>query len=165
MTTKLLIDRELLEQVASEFEHDNDRYMLGRELRKVLDTPRQPEGEGVGVVAYMDHHDTLSHDAPRTAHFALMTVAQHQRLMAAEIQKRFDGNEQSSREHREELAQRDAKLAGVVEALRSKFPLIDPNKPYPINENLHHIEWHLMRERERLHKTIDAALAAAGVDV
>ena len=40
MTTKLLIYRELLEQVASEFEHDNDRYMLGRELRKVLAAPQ-----------------------------------------------------------------------------------------------------------------------------
>ena len=44
--TDVLIKRELLEQVASEFEHDNDRYMLGRELRKVLDAPRQPEGGG-----------------------------------------------------------------------------------------------------------------------
>lgn len=52
MTTKLLIDRELLEQVASEFEHDNDRYMLGRELRKVLDTPRQPEGDGLEVIGF-----------------------------------------------------------------------------------------------------------------
>ena len=47
---QVTIDRELLEQVASEFEHDNDRYMLGRELRKVLDTPRQPEGDGLEVV-------------------------------------------------------------------------------------------------------------------
>lgn len=44
----------------------------------------------------------------------LMTVAQHKRLMAAEIQKRFDGNEQSSREHREELAQLAARDAGEV---------------------------------------------------
>ena len=43
--TQVLIKRELLEQVASEFEHDNDRYMLGRELRKVLDAPRQSECE------------------------------------------------------------------------------------------------------------------------
>lgn len=43
--TNVTIDRELLEQVASEFEHDNDRYMLGRELRKVLAAPRQPEGD------------------------------------------------------------------------------------------------------------------------
>ncbi|UZZ12401.1 Lar family restriction alleviation protein [Ectopseudomonas mendocina] len=44
----------------------------------------------------------------------LMTVAQHKRLMAAEIQKRFDGNEQSSRDHREELAQLAARDAGEV---------------------------------------------------
>jgi len=44
----------------------------------------------------------------------LMTVAQHKRLMAAEIQKRFDGNEQSSREHREELAQLAARDDGEV---------------------------------------------------
>lgn len=43
--TDVLIKRELLEQVASELEHDNDRYMLGRELRKVLDAPRQSECE------------------------------------------------------------------------------------------------------------------------
>lgn len=50
--TDVLIKRELLEQVASEFENDNDRYMLGRELRKVLAAPRQPEGEGLEVVAW-----------------------------------------------------------------------------------------------------------------
>ena len=49
---KVTIDRELLEQVASEFEHDNDRYMLGRELRKVLAAPRQPEGDGLEVVGF-----------------------------------------------------------------------------------------------------------------
>ena len=43
--TDVLIDRELLEQVASEFEHDNDRYMLGRELRKVLAAPAQPAAQ------------------------------------------------------------------------------------------------------------------------
>ena len=31
--------RELLEQICVELEHDNDRYMLGRELRKALATP------------------------------------------------------------------------------------------------------------------------------
>lgn len=77
MTTKLLIDRELLEQVASEFEHDNDRYMLGRELRKVLDTPRQPEGDGLtrytisivgGISAFVSADDgcmVLYEDAQR----------------------------------------------------------------------------------------------------
>lgn len=48
---KVTIDRELLEQVASEFEHDNDRYMLGRELRKVLDAPRQPEVDAQADIA------------------------------------------------------------------------------------------------------------------
>ena len=43
--TKVTIDRELLEQVASEFEHDNDRYMLGRELRKILDAPHHDKCE------------------------------------------------------------------------------------------------------------------------
>ena len=31
--------RELMEQICVELEHDNDRYMLGRELRKALATP------------------------------------------------------------------------------------------------------------------------------
>lgn len=47
--TDVLIKRELLEQVASEFEHDTDRYMLGRELRKVLAAP-QPSAVLDGVV-------------------------------------------------------------------------------------------------------------------
>lgn len=42
MTDKLLIDRELLEQICVELEHDNDRYMLGRELRKALAQPGAP---------------------------------------------------------------------------------------------------------------------------
>ncbi len=41
MTDLIPIRRELLEQVASEFEHDNDRYMLGRELRAALAAPVQ----------------------------------------------------------------------------------------------------------------------------
>lgn len=53
---KVTIDRELLEQVASEFEHDNDRYMLGRELRKVLAAPRQPDGDGLEVVGWHHSH-------------------------------------------------------------------------------------------------------------
>ena len=57
MTTKLLIERELLERAASAFEHDSDHYMLGSELRKVLDAPRQPEGEGLEVVATLEIGD------------------------------------------------------------------------------------------------------------
>ena len=56
---KVTIDRELLEQVASEFEHANARYMLGRELRKILDAPRQPEGGGLEVVAWQDAENPL----------------------------------------------------------------------------------------------------------
>ena len=62
---KVTIDRELLEQVASEFEHDNDRYTLGRELRKVLDAPRQPEGDGLEVVAWQDAENQLYTTAER----------------------------------------------------------------------------------------------------
>lgn len=39
MTDTINISRELLEQICVELEHDNDRYMLGRELRKALATP------------------------------------------------------------------------------------------------------------------------------
>ena len=91
------------------------------------------DGEAVEVVAYMDHHDTLSHDAPRTAHFALMTVAQHQRIVAKLreeleiLHRQLDKFRSQSHgipalaEHErlhEQIAQRDAKLAVVVEALR-----------------------------------------------
>ena len=48
--TKVTIDRDLLEQVAAELEDDNDRYMLGRELRAILAQPAQ-QGEAVEVVA------------------------------------------------------------------------------------------------------------------
>lgn len=39
MTDTIKISRELAEQICVELEHDNDRYMLGRELRKALATP------------------------------------------------------------------------------------------------------------------------------
>lgn len=74
--TDVLIKRELLEQVASEFEHDNDRYMLGRELRKVLDAPRQPEGE-------IKPDITTKHGYPA------YSVEQHQRAIA-ELRDRLD---------------------------------------------------------------------------
>ena len=47
MTTDVIngVPRSLLEQVAIELEHDNDRYMLGRELRKLLATA-QPAADG-----------------------------------------------------------------------------------------------------------------------
>ena len=35
--TTVKVSRELLEQIAVELEHDNDRYFLGRELRAILE--------------------------------------------------------------------------------------------------------------------------------
>ena len=69
MTDKLLIDRELLEQICVELEHDNDRYMLGRELRKALALPAAPaDGEAVEeakVVSYLSAcTDGYDPDAP-----------------------------------------------------------------------------------------------------
>lgn len=49
--SKVTIDRELLEQVAAELEDDNDRYMLGREIRTILAQPAQ-QGEAVEVVGW-----------------------------------------------------------------------------------------------------------------
>ena len=79
--------------------------------------PSLPVGEveEVEVVGWLGGNGYHQIEKEATgAPFALMTVAQHKRLMAAEIQKRFDGNEQSSREHREELAQIAARDAGEV---------------------------------------------------
>lgn len=41
MTDLIPIRRELLEQVCAEWEHDNDKYMLARELRAALAAPVQ----------------------------------------------------------------------------------------------------------------------------
>lgn len=82
--------------------------------------PSLPVGEveEVEVVGWLGGNGYHQIEKEATgAPFALMTVAQHKRLMAAEIQKRFDGNEQSSREHREELAQLAARDAGEVRVL------------------------------------------------
>lgn len=38
--TMVKVSRELLEQIAVELEHDNDRYFLGRELRALLNGGR-----------------------------------------------------------------------------------------------------------------------------
>ena len=53
MTTDVIngVPRELLEQVAIELEHDNDRYMLGRELRKRLATA-QPVIDGDNLIRF-----------------------------------------------------------------------------------------------------------------
>lgn len=60
----------------------------------------------------------------------LMTVAQHRRILAAEIQKRFDGNEQSSREHSEELAQHRQQAGKLVGALGLTVLALDQLLPY-----------------------------------
>lgn len=67
----------------------------------------------------------------------LMTVAQHNRIMAA--------------------AKPDAEL---VELLRDKFPRIDITKPLPLDEKAHCCEYTIFVERERLHRLIDAKLAS-----
>ncbi|WP_395504771.1 hypothetical protein [Ectopseudomonas hydrolytica] len=94
-----------------------------KESLTVAEQSAPGEVEEVEVVGYRFFHVDHGYIFRRThiyegnpsleAH-SLMTVAQHKRLMAAEIQKRFDGNEQSSREHREELAQLAARDAGEV---------------------------------------------------
>ena len=91
MTDKLLIDRELLEQICVELEHVNDRYMLGRELRKALALPAAPaDGEAVEeakVVSYLSAcTDGYDPDAPHPGPpEPLMTVAQHKRILAASV--------------------------------------------------------------------------------
>jgi len=53
--------------------------------------------EEINVAAYMDHHGTLSHDAPRVAHFALMPVAQHQRITEA-LRGELEGEREAARD-------------------------------------------------------------------
>ena len=86
--------RELLEQICVELEHDNDRYMLARELRKALAKPAAPaDGEAVealrsGFISWLGiDHCGAAHDLAWAAWKAC-------------------------------AAQRDAKMAEVVEALR-----------------------------------------------
>lgn len=98
MTDKLLIDRELLEQICVELEHDNDRYMLGRELRKALSTPPADSADMGGQageeveVRGLQWLDT-GHYRKKPPQFGynphdwnpLMTVAQHKRILAASV--------------------------------------------------------------------------------
>ncbi len=91
MTDTIKISRELAEQICVELEHDNDRYMLGRELRKALATPPADAadmggqaGEEVEVVGYLDAHDCLWNETTHPDRMIpLMTVGQHQRIVAA----------------------------------------------------------------------------------
>lgn len=66
------------------------------------------------------------------------------------------GNNDAYAKWREAFDQRD-KLAGL---LREKFPRIDPENPYPLDEVEHHCEYTLYQERERLHREIDAAISS-----
>jgi len=89
----------------------------------------------------------------------LMTVAQHKRLMAAEIQKRFDGNEQSSREHREELAQLAARDAGEV---RVPVELLEDLRDLAIDAAEHHraaYASHKPKRQASIDRTVEAASA------
>lgn len=73
----------------------------------------------------------------------LMTVAQHQRIVAALTPPSPD--------------------AKIVELLRSKFPRIDPCQPVPLDEKAHCCEYTIYVERERLHRIIDAKMASLEV--
>lgn len=90
--------RELMEQICVELEHDNDRYMLGRELRKALATPPADAadmgglaGEEVEVVGYWTEdglhwtEESAAHGSK--AYQSMMTVAQHRRINAQHRQQ------------------------------------------------------------------------------
>ena len=107
MTDTIKISRELLERIVAgdvgrmiyaklatgqATETDDGKAWL--ELRALLATPPADAadmggqaGEEVEVVAYIDEHDSLCHLAPRTEHFALMTVSQHLRILAQHRQQ------------------------------------------------------------------------------
>ena len=120
MTDKLLIDRELLERIDESAICDGTDATISDELFTqlvaALTQPAPAEGE---VVAYMDHHDTLSHSAPGTDHFALMTVAQHQRMMVQRDAK-LEWVLAMNKALDESNLRIGKKLAGVVEALRAE---------------------------------------------
>ena len=88
--TKVMIDRELLERIMELMQiiaHRQDDYgveaeYLGGLLSKVLANTTQQDEE-VEVVGYMDASDRLWADTTRPElMFPLMTVAQHQRIVA-----------------------------------------------------------------------------------
>lgn len=59
MTTKLLIDRELLEQaISTSIDEVPERIKARAEITRILAAPRQPEGEGLEVRAIEQHHRT-----------------------------------------------------------------------------------------------------------
>ena len=138
MTEKLLIDRELLERVAKPVlfrSHEDAHADACAELRAILAQSAPADGEAVEVVAWQDAENPLYTTGERRQMHAwatdgypireLMTVAQHQRI----------------------VAQRDAKLAGVVEALRAADEYLSDN---PFNE---------IGSRSILHRQMKDALA------
>ena len=83
------------------------------------------------------------------------TLRQQLAELDAEILEQCRLNGMGAERELKLIAKRD-KLAGL---LREKFPRIDPENPYPLDEVEHHCEYTLYQERERLHREIDAALA------
>ena len=133
-------------------------------------------GEAVEVVAWQDAENPLYTTAERRVMHdwagngypivELMTVAQHQRIVAAQriktciaLKERNDAREALTHPA-DQVAEPDAEL---VELLRSKFPRIDPCQPVPLDEKAHCCEYTIYVERERLHRIIDAKMASLEV--
>ena len=121
--TKLLIDRELLEQVTIELEHDNDRYPLGRELRAILAAPRQPEGEAISRERVQAEADAFF-DWPTADRSSVTTTSCliFARCIAGMVAAERDAT----------IAERDAE----IERLRVKLMTIASAEP-----GRHNIEW------------------------
>lgn len=111
-------------------------------------------GEAVEVVAWrVSHPDTVwkvyekNPESWAAGDFeiqTLMTVAQHQRIVAA-------------------ITAPPSPDAELVELLRNKFPRIDPCKPVPLDEKAHCCEYTIYVERERLHRLIDDKMVSLEV--
>ena len=175
MTDTIKISRELAEQICVELEHDNDRYMLGRELRKALATPPADAADMGGQageeveVRGLQWLDT-GHYRKKPPQFSynphdwnpLMTVAQHQRItaaMAAEVERLRADNEALARNlkgkhattgatYEHLIAERDA-LHADAEALRAQRDKM----AQILRDLVPGCKWRFMRPR------IDAALA------
>lgn len=63
-----------------------------------------------------------------------------------------------------ERLQAEAASARIVELLNRIVPRIDAGGPNPIDPDMHHCEWTLHRERERIHAEFAEALAQQGKD-
>jgi hypothetical protein len=125
-------------------------YAAARELvDKAQSAPEPVSREAVQVVGVRISTDGfgsyiadsamgIGGPAPGEVRESLMTVNQHNRMMAA-------------------TPSPDAEL---VELVRSKFPRIDPCQPVPLDEKAHCCEYTIYVERERLHRIIDAKLAS-----